>query len=81
MPQVIVATRPQGGSHDRGMRGMGRRTYGEVWGRGPSGLTIDIADEGFVDVARADEAIAQRVRKALPSVGAWNLPLINVCWR
>jgi hypothetical protein len=39
-----------------------RWTYGEVWGRGPGGLAVDIADEGLVDVACADEAVAQVVR-------------------
>lgn len=34
-------------------------TYGEVWGRGPCGLAVDIADEGLVDVASADEAVAR----------------------
>jgi len=35
---------------------MSRITYREVWGRGPGGLAVDIADEGLVDVASADEA-------------------------
>lgn len=34
------------------------RTYGEVWGRGPGGCAVDIADDGLVDVAGADEAAA-----------------------
>jgi hypothetical protein len=40
-----------------------RWTYGEVWGRGPGGLAVDIADEGPVDVAGADEAVARRLEK------------------
>ena len=33
-----------------------RTTYREVWGGGPVGCAFDIADEGLVDVASADEA-------------------------
>lgn len=33
-----------------------RTTYREVWGGGPVGCAFDIADEGLVDVAGADEA-------------------------
>jgi hypothetical protein len=33
-----------------------RGTHREVWRRGPRGLAVDVADEGLVDVARADEA-------------------------
>jgi hypothetical protein len=40
---------------------MDRRTYGKVWGRSPGGLTVDIADEGLVDVASADEAVAEEL--------------------
>lgn len=46
------------------MRG-DRRTYGEVRGRGPRGLAVDIADEGFVDVAGADEAKRGWLEKSL----------------
>jgi hypothetical protein len=41
-----------------------RIAYREVWGRGPGSLAIDIANEGLVDVAGADEA----VRKGLETV-------------
>jgi hypothetical protein len=43
------------------------RTYGEVWGRGPGGLAVDIADEGPVDVAGANEAVARRLEKFSPA--------------
>jgi hypothetical protein len=45
-----------------------RRTYGEVWGRGPRSLTVDIADEGLVNVASADEAVAHMVRQVFSRV-------------
>jgi hypothetical protein len=53
-------------------------TYGEVWRRGPGGLAVDIADEGLVDVARADEAARALEDALLPQDSA--VPLINVCW-
>ena len=40
------------------MRAKDRGTYGETWRRGPGGFTLDIADEGLVDVASAEEAVA-----------------------
>jgi hypothetical protein len=36
-----------------------RKTYGKPWGRGPGGFTLDIADEGLVEVAGAEEAVAE----------------------
>jgi hypothetical protein len=59
---------------------MDRRTYGKVWGRSPGGLTVDIADEGLVDVASADEAVAEELGydmhcNALIAV----VPLVDVC--
>jgi hypothetical protein len=36
-----------------------RKTYGKPWGRGPGGFTLDIADEGLVKVAGAEEAIEE----------------------
>jgi hypothetical protein len=39
------------------MRALVRRTYGEVRGLGPDLFAGDIADEGFVNVATADEAV------------------------
>jgi hypothetical protein len=39
-------------------RGFGiRRTYVEAWTRGPDGLALSVADDGFVNVASADEAV------------------------
>jgi hypothetical protein len=56
-------------------------TYGEVWGRGPRGLAVDIADEGLVDVAGADEAAARAVRRAELCVYELHVPLVDVCWQ
>jgi hypothetical protein len=36
----------------------GRATHREAWRRGPGSLAGGIADDGFVDVAGADEAAA-----------------------
>jgi hypothetical protein len=36
-----------------------RVTYREVWGGGPGGLAVDIADEGLVNVTSADEAVTE----------------------
>lgn len=56
------------------------RTYGEVWGRGPGGGAGGIADDGLVDVAGANEAVAQTVRGDTSClVGIVLVPLINVC--
>jgi hypothetical protein len=55
-------------------------TYGEVCRRGPCGLAVDIADEGLVDVAGADEATERTVRRVLLWICGKCVPLINVCW-
>lgn len=46
----MVAVVDGDGHADRG------RTYGEVLGRRPDGATSDVADDGLVDISRADEA-------------------------
>lgn len=37
-------------------------TYGEARGRGPDGASGGVTDDGFVDVARADEAVEGLIR-------------------
>jgi hypothetical protein len=41
------------------MRAEGRETYGEAWRRGPGGFTLDIADEGLVNVTSAEKAVGR----------------------
>jgi len=43
-------------------------------------LAGDIADEGLVDVACADEAVIGGVRGVLLWVCGRSVPLVNVCW-
>lgn len=43
-------------------KGCMRLTYGEARGRGPDGASGGVADDGFVDVARADEATDRSIK-------------------